>query len=159
MTQHQPKRVVLAIVVGAMVIALAPSLSAQASTMAEKDACAYCQPVPLNKHALITEAGDDVIGQSHDPVPPTCPGPHSACPGSFAALDTPEALEIHLAKLSDAGSKEVVASLVTVLGDHAVFNAERSALQILGCEGEVIGQIPLQPELTLGLRGHVRIVS
>jgi hypothetical protein len=64
-----------------------------------------------------------------------------------------------LAKLSDAGSKEVVASLVSVLGDHAVFNAERSALQILGCEGEVIGQIPLQPELTLDLRGHVRIVS
>ena len=159
MTRNPPLHAVLAITAAILSIASATPLHGQASTMGEKDACAYCQPCPLNRHALVSEAGDDVIGQSHDCVAPGCPGPHSTCPGSFAGSETAVELEVHLAKLAAADSPEDVVSLMGVLGDQVILNVERSALQVLGCSGEVIGQIPMRPEITSGLRGHVRTES
>jgi hypothetical protein len=152
------RRIIGAVIALAILVIVAPAeLVAQATTQG-KAWCAECPDCPFNKHALVSEGDDEVIGQSHDcTTPGSCEGVHSPC-SAFAALDTPAKLEIYLARVQQA-SRDALVPLVSELGDYAVLNVGRGALQIFGCSGQVVAHLPLDEAKATLLAGHVRIIE
>jgi hypothetical protein len=91
-------------------------------------------PVGQHKMVFAGPAGQFVF-DSHDCLPPTL---HSGPPcgsGLFGLEDVINATEAELA------------AMVSAPGSNVVFNAERGAVQLVGCYGLVDASIPIEFEL------------
>lgn len=68
----------------------------------------------------------------------------------FAAAGYSDALR----EAVEAGHVALIRTLLAEFGDHIVVNSERSALQVLDCEGAYIAHLPAPPGLVRTLKGE-----
>lgn len=86
--------------------------------------------------------GGNLTG-NHDCVPPTeCPHIHIRCGLAFNTL---EELDVFIAGVRRATGSEM-AALLRRAPRSVSFNAARQAVQVRGCEGSLIANVPLRAD-------------
>lgn len=111
------------------------------------DPCARCTPCgPSGEDHFLTGGYTypigHVIGGSHGCVSEECPGPHSECGlGKRGALETEERLQ----GIARAQGDQLL-RLIEPIRDSVAINRIRGSLQMYGCGGEIVADVPLDRE-------------
>jgi len=129
------------------------SVAAQVVEPDGKDqGCTYCLwctvsdvPGHMLQHDYLTSS--KVIGMDHACVTGVCPGPHGTCApqGPVFGFDNAAEVEAFEVRLAVASPGDLPA-LLGSYGRGVTFNRERRTLQLMGCGGRIVGNIPLESE-------------